>query len=122
MKLLQKHHKMQKRFTIIFIIFCFLSHAQKSVISEIVIQGNKKTKTRAITKLNSIRKGDVLDSVRIEEDIKRLKQLPSIAHAYYQVFKEDNGYKVVYGVEENFTIIPSANVYTTNDDEFAFRD
>jgi len=28
---------------------------------------------------------------------------------------------VFYNVEENFTIIPSANVYTTNDDEFAYR-
>ena len=35
--------------------------------------------------------------------------------------KEDGTYKVVYGFEENFTIIPFANVFTTNDDEFAFR-
>ncbi|MBW1295425.1 POTRA domain-containing protein [Aquimarina litoralis] len=114
---------MRIRLTTVFITFCFccLGYAQENVISEIVIQGNKKTKTRAIAKLNSIREGDVLDSIQIEEDIKRLKRLPSIAHAYYQVHKQENGYKVVYGVEENFTIIPSANVYTTNNDEFAFR-
>lgn len=98
-----------------------MGYSQEKLISEIVIQGNKKTRTSAIIKLNSIREGGVLDSVRIEEDIKRLKRLPSIAHAYYQVHTKDNGYKVVYGVEENFTIIPSANVYTTNNDEFAFR-
>jgi hypothetical protein len=28
---------------------------------------------------------------------------------------------VVYGLEENFTIIPSLNVFTTNENEFAFR-
>ncbi|WP_035086189.1 POTRA domain-containing protein [Aquimarina latercula] len=114
---------MRKRLILVFLTFCFcfLGNAQKRNISEIVIQGNKKTRTAAIVKLNSIREGEVLDSTKIEEDIKRLKRLPSIAHAYYQVHKKENGYKVVYGVEENFTIIPSANVYTTNNDEFAFR-
>ncbi len=114
---------MRKRLTLVFLTFCFcfLGNAQKRNISEIVIQGNKKTRTAAIIKLNSVREGEVLDSIKIEEDIKRLKRLPSIAHAYYQVHEKENGYQVVYGVEENFTIIPSANVYTTNNDEFAFR-
>ncbi|MCK8521121.1 outer membrane protein assembly factor [Aquimarina sp. D1M17] len=95
--------------------------AQNKTISEVIIQGNKKTKTSALVKLTNMRKGNVLDSLKIEEDIKRLKRLPSIAHAYYQVHEKEEGYHVVYGVEENFTIIPSANIYTTNDDEFAFR-
>ncbi|AXT56872.1 outer membrane protein assembly factor [Aquimarina sp. AD1] len=114
---------MRKRLTLVFLTFCFcfLGNAQKRNISEIVIQGNKKTRTAAIIKLNSVREGEVLDSIKIEEDIKRLKRLPSIAHAYYQVHEKENGYQVVYGVEENFTIIPSANLYTTNNDEFAFR-
>ena len=55
-----------------------------------------------------------------KKDIKRLKRLPSIAHAYYQVNTKEEGYEVVYGIEENFTIIPSANIYTTNNDEFCF--
>ena len=65
----------------------------------------------------------LLDSAIIEEDIKLLKRLPSISHAYYQVFPADKGntYNVFYTIEENFTIIPSANIYTTNDDEFAYR-
>ena len=98
-----------------------LGFGQDQTITEIIIQGNQKTKTSAIIKLSSIQKGVVLDSLLLEEDIKRLKRLPSIAHAYYQVHKKEDGYQVVYGVEENFTIIPSANIYTTNDDEFAFR-
>ncbi len=91
-------------------------------VDEIVIQGNKKTKERFIKKLSKLRTGSVLDSTLIEADIVRLKRLPGIAHAYYQVLPNENGnYKIVYGVEENFTIIPSANVFTTNDDEFAYR-
>ncbi len=102
-------------------LFCFVCTAQKSKIVDIKIQGNKKTKTAALVKLTNVRKGNTLDSLQIEEDIKRLKRLPSIAHAYYQVHTKEEGYEIVYGVEENFTIIPSANIYTTNDDEFAFR-
>ena len=105
-------------------VFLFLSYigiAQDKVISAITIQGNQKTKTSALIKLTSTNKGEVLDSLLIEKDIKRLKRLPAIAHAYYQVHEKEEGYEVVYGIEENFTIIPGANVYTTNDDEFAFR-
>lgn len=105
---------------IIFFTTC-VSFGQEKVISEIRIQGNNKTKTASILKLTTIRQGNALDSLQIEKDIKRLKRLPSIAHAYYQVNTKEEGYEVVYGIEENFTIIPSANIYTTNNDEFAFR-
>ncbi len=112
-----------KRHSILILLFLGigLGFSQDKVISEIIIQGNTKTKTSLISKLSSITQGSALDSLQIEEDIKRLKRLPSIAHAYYQVHEKGEGYQVVYGVEENFTIIPSANIYTTNDDEFAFR-
>ena len=68
-----------------------------------------------------IKVGMELDSTIIEKDIDQLIRLPSIAHAYYQVHETDKGYKVVYGIQENFTIIPFANVFTSDNDEFAFR-
>jgi outer membrane protein assembly factor BamA len=105
---------------IFFLISC-LGFGQHKVISEIHIQGNNKTKTSAITKLINSKHGTTLDSLQIENDIKRLKRLPSVAHAYYQVYEKEEGYEVVYGIEENFTIIPYTNIYTTNNDEFAFR-
>lgn len=108
---------------IVFLIIFTTSFAfgQNKMVSEIRIQGNKKTKTSAITRLTTIKQGKVLDSIQIEKDIRRLKRLPSIAHAYYEVYEKEEGYEVIYGIEENFTIIPSANLYTTNNDEFAFR-
>jgi outer membrane protein assembly factor BamA len=91
-------------------------------ISEIIVQNITKTRTHFIRKITNVKEQTKLDSTLLEADISRLKRLPAIAHAYYQVFpKLDGSYKVVYGVEENFTIIPSANVYTTDDDEFAYR-
>lgn len=109
-------------------VYCFflfatcLSVAQEGTVTEFVLQENYKTKDGFIKKLAKLEVGVVLDSTQLEADIKRFKRLPSIAHAYYQVHpKADGSYKVVYGFEENFTTIPFANVFTTNDNEFAFR-
>jgi len=105
------------------ILACFtFSLLASQEVSELTIQGNKKTKERFIRKISRVEKGAVLDSTLLEKDIFRLKRLPGISHAYYQVYKNNDGsFKVVYGIEENFTLIPSVNAYSTNDGEFAYR-
>nr|WP_321232146.1 POTRA domain-containing protein [uncultured Psychroserpens sp.] len=105
------------------LLFASFSYGQDVIVADLKVQGNKKLKSSFVKKISNIKPGVVLDSTVIEEDIRLLKRLPSIAHAYYQVFPsgDDNSYNVFYNIEENFTIIPSANVYTTNDDEFAYR-
>lgn len=110
------------------VLACFLLvllgriHGQNTV-TELKIQGNERTKTAFIKKIIKLKVGGVLDSTLIEEDIYRLKRLPSVTHAYFQIFpsSEKHQYEVVYGIEENFTLIPFVNVYTSNNDEFAFR-
>lgn len=108
---------------ILFFLFSCFSFSQEGKIADFKIQGNKKLRSSFVKKMSSVKPGMALDSLLLEEDIKLLKRLPSIAHAYYQVFPAEapNEYNVFYNIEENFTIIPSANVYTTNDDEFAYR-
>lgn len=111
-----------KIFVIIIVLFSTLTFAQKKAILDLKVLGNKKLKSSFVMKISKAEAGAVLDSTILDEDIKRLKRLPAVAHAYYQViFSHDNGYNVLYNVEENFTIIPSINIYTTNDDEFAYR-
>ncbi|SHG64469.1 POTRA domain-containing protein [Winogradskyella jejuensis] len=109
--------------SILCLLFFSFSLAQENTVVDVKVQGNKKLKSSFVKKIALVKVGAVLDSVQLEEDIKLLKRLPSIAHAYYQVFpaNKPNEYNVFYNIEENFTIIPQANVYTTNDDEFAFR-
>lgn len=105
-----------------FFLLTHLAFTQEGTILDLKIQGNRKLKSSFIKKISDIKSGAKLDSIAIEADIKRLKRLPSIAHAYYQVFPAGNAtYNVFYKIEENFTIIPSANVYTTNNGEFAYR-
>lgn len=94
---------------------------QAQMVVEWKVQDNKKTKSSYIQSLIRLRTGQPLDSVLMEQDMIRLRREAGIAHAYYQVYEVDNGYQVIYGVQENFTIIPSFNFYTTNEDEVAYR-
>ncbi len=111
--------------TIAAILFCFfmVSAYGQNKVADLKVQGNKRTKTSFIKKITRLKAGMDLDSSLIAEDIYRLKRLPSVSHAYFQVFPahEEGQYNVFYGIEENFTLIPFASVYTSNNDEFAFR-
>ncbi len=111
-----------KILTNLIFLFASFTFAQDAIVADLKIRGNKKLRTSFVKKIANTKAGVKLDSTVIEADIKLLKRLPSIAHAYYQVFSlGEDTYNVIYHIEENFTIIPSANVYTTNNDEFAYR-
>lgn len=112
-------------FLIVLILVCLGGYQTygQNFVADVKIQGNERTKTGFIKKVIRLNSGMELDSTLLREDVQRLKRLPSISHAYFQVFPalEEGTYNVFYGVEENFTLIPFANVYTSNNDEFAFR-
>ena len=111
-----------KKFYLFFVFVITFVSITAQTITDFKIEGNKKLKTSFIEKISKTKIGQTLDSTQLEDDIKLLKRLPSISHAYYKVdTSNDDNYKVVYTIEENFTIIPSVNVYTSNNDEFAYR-
>ncbi len=98
------------------------ANAQEPVVADLKVQGNEKLKSSFIIKISAVKPGQPLDSLKIQEDIKLIKRLPSVSHAYFQVFhSKDNEYNVFYNIEENFTLIPSVNFFTTDNDEFAYR-
>lgn len=95
---------------------------QQGIVSKIEVKGTKRTKVSFVEKLVKIQEGMPLDSLQMEQDITRLKRLPSISHAYFQVFPlKEEEYEVNYTVEENFTLIPFANLFSSANDDFAFR-
>ena len=114
---------MKKLFFITVVFFsCLYLDAQNEKIYDIKINGTKKTKPSFIKRVLNSKAGAPLDSIKLKNDIANLKRLPAISHAYFQVFhSHENLYNVYINIEENFTIIPFANVYTTNDGEFAYR-
>ena len=96
--------------------------SQEKVILDVKIRGAKKTKVSFISSLIETKKGNVLDSIQLKKDIILLKRLPAISHAYYQVFySHKNLYNVFINVEENFTIIPEVNFWTTTNKQFAYK-
>lgn len=111
--------------TILFLFLTFFlvkAHAQEQYIADVKVQGNKRLKSSFVRLISNAKKGKVLDSTVLEQDIIRLKRLPAVSHAYYQVFySNDHQYTIFYNIEENVTINPQLNIYTTNDDEFAYR-
>ena len=98
------------------------AYGQEARVADVKVQGQKRLRASFVRSISDLKPGAVLDSSIMEQDIIRLKRLPSVSHAYYQVFEsEPNVYNVFYNVQENFTLIPQLNVYTTNNDEFAYR-
>lgn len=105
----------------LFFFACTTMVAQENLVKQILIEGNKKTKTSFIKKLVKLKEGAVLDSVLLENDILKLRRLDGIAHAIYTVSTNDNDYTVTYEISENFTIIPSINLWTVNEGDVAYK-
>ncbi len=111
----------------VFLLFAFsfyyvLVMGQQATVTKIEVKGTKHTKISFVKKLMKLKEGMPLDSLQMEQDITRLKRLPSISHAYYQVFPlKEEEYEVHYTLEENFTLIPFANLFSSSNDDFAFR-
>lgn len=96
--------------------------AQKKTIHEISIVGAKKTKTTFLTRIITAQKGDLLDTLALENDILKLKRLPPVANATFTVSELNNDLvKVEFNIIENFTLIPFANLFSSSNDDFAFR-
>ena len=109
-------------FLFLFLVIAFKNFSQEKFIANIKIKGLKKTKTSFVKKIILSKKGGALDSVTLNKDIILLKRLPAISHAYYQVFySHKNEYNVFINVEENFTLIPEANIWTTTNNVFSYK-
>lgn len=95
---------------------------QAQLITELEVSGLKRTDEQFIRKLVESQPGQAMDSTRIEADILRLKRLEPVASAHYTVEPlPDGNYRLRYTIVENFTIIPGFNIYTTQNEEVAWR-
>lgn len=108
-------------FLLFFLIGCSTCFAQENLVTEFTIQGAKRTKISFVKNIVKLEVGMALDSVMMKEDMERLKRLPAISHSYFQVFSKNGEHTVFYHIEENFTLIPFANLFSSSNDDFAFR-
>ena len=107
---------------LILMFSCFFMKGQDVMVAELKFSGTKRTKVSFIKNLVSLKEGMLLDSVLMNNDMQRLKRLPSVSHAYYKVnILPNETCEVQYAIEENFTLIPFANLFSSSNDDFAFR-
>ncbi|KGL58584.1 POTRA domain-containing protein [Polaribacter sp. Hel1_85] len=106
----------------LFLSFSSLLFSQEETIDEVKIKGAKKTNTVFLKQLLRTKKGKVLDSISLQKDVTRLKRLPAISNAYFKVeAREDNTLIVLFHVEENGTLIPNINIWTTTNKLFSYK-
>ncbi len=96
-------------------------YAQKVTITEVEFTGLKKTKSEFLSRLLKTQPNTTYDSLLVVKDIERLKRLPGIANATYELKGESENKKIVYAIEENFTLIPGLQISTANDGSFAYN-
>jgi outer membrane protein assembly factor BamA len=93
----------------------------QETVTEIQFEGLKRTKESFMRSMALVKPGAELDSTLLEEDVNRFKRLPSVSNASYSVSQHSKGPVVRYQITENFTLIPFANLYSSNSEEIAFR-
>jgi outer membrane protein assembly factor BamA len=94
---------------------------KKKIILNLDIRGVKRLKTSFVKSILDTKKGGVLDSAQLQKDVRILKRLPAVAHASFKVFyAHSNSYNVFIDVEENSTIIPFINFWTTTNRQFVY--
>lgn len=108
---------------LLFLLFTFLIlNLNAQIVRSISYKGNEKTKTDVLKKLTSLKKGQILDSIILNSDVKILSRLPVCNSSSFVVEEDEKGdYDVTYSIVETNTIIPTVNFWTANDQQFAYQ-
>ena len=112
---------MRKSLLLLFFISTFLSRSQQENVNSIEILGLEKSKKNYIQKLILSQKNTALDSTKVEEDLIRLIREPSISHAYFTWDTLNNKNQLIYHIEENKTLIPAIDIWSTLNQQVAFH-
>ncbi len=113
---------MKKAILLLVLMVTSFAYSQEAVITEIKIEGLKRTKESFLKRLVKVKPGSVYDSLKIATDVDRLNRLAGIAKATSKITQvSPTTYTLTYEVVENFTIIPGVRISTANNGEFAFR-
>lgn len=109
--------------TFLIILFvAFSGFGQEKIIENVEIHGLKKTSKSFVQSFLKSKRLKQVDTVIIVKDIVRLKRLPSISHAYYKIRVSENDTIILdYFLEENRTLIPVVNFWTTTNKQFAYK-
>lgn len=97
-------------------LFSSFVFSQSLIIDKTEFLGTKRLNKHFLEKLIYSKKGALLDSIELKEDIRILDQLNGVSKAKFEVIrKEDNAVDVHFIITENITLIPNASIWTTDE-------
>lgn len=105
-------------FLCLFLLLSSSVISQQKRVASVTIEGAKKTKISVVSSFLKTKKNTVLDSLLLHKDVQRLKRLTSVSHAYVKVSDTND---VTFYIEENRTLIPVINFWTTTNKQFAYK-
>ena len=109
-------------FVVLFLLCINAIFSQENRIQNIHFSGAEKTKKHTLEKIIRSKKGILLDSTLLDKDMILLKRTPAIADATYQIIKvKDNFYDVKITLQENATLLPEINFWTTTNNVFSYK-
>ena len=79
---------------------------EMQAVTKVEIQGNTRTKSVYLKRFIQLQEGMRTDSVMIRNDLRRLRNLPSIMSAEARFMEHDSSVDLVYHVEERLTLFP----------------
>ena len=91
------------------------SGQEEKDIYSISISGNTKTKSSFLQRFIYTNSGDQYDSLKINNDLRRLRTLPPVMEAKIDTIHLDSGIVVEYKVAERMTIFPVGDFGITNE-------
>jgi outer membrane protein assembly factor BamA len=93
-----------------------IAYSQGLVIDTIHFSGVKRLDESFLEKLIYSKKGAVLDSIQLKQDLLILNRLNGVSKAEFEVIvKENKGVDVHFTLTENITLIPNASIWTTDE-------
>ena len=76
------------------------------IVEQILILGNIKTKREYLEKFIQTQPGDKLDTLKIDEDLRKLRNLSSILETKWHTTPHGNNVILIYEITERITIFP----------------
>lgn len=97
------------------LLFVFWGQAQNHNIQNISFLNTKKMNTPFLESLLTTKKGEVVDSLKLKNDSEFLNRLNGISKITFEIKYQKDTCDILFHIEENKSIIPSAAVWSAID-------
>ena len=88
------------------VIFYNITGYSQSVVDRIYFEGNTKTKSSYLQRFIHSKTGEIPDSQKIAEDLRKLSNLAPVMEAKALLTSSGSGLSLIYSINERYTLLP----------------